>query len=590
MQKIKKVAAVLLAAATLLVSVLYPIPVDANAEVVNVEAYDNAGVLWLDGKEIWGINKLFRHNDITGKYDKLIYCIDVNTKFDYDKTERFKVDAADSPGVKLTHDQMAKIALAQQYVDLNWKQISTQYNLDDRNRYAFKQVIVWRVLNPGREIYIKDTRDTTGYSDALEDYIYNKACAYADQYMDRFTGNGYVYYGCGQDTGEFYLTPKIHISKVDENNQPLPYASFIVYDANNQEVDRWQSDGTDHEITLEAGDYTLVESAEPAGYQKIEDPISFTVDENANVTINTQEITGGSVQASDNNITVSDQKTPTTPEFIIKKLASDKVPTDGKSLSTVEGQSGATLQLFNTTTGTYVDSGSWTTTGQGAHFSTGAGTYFLKEKTPPDGYESIGGVYFTVDENNNVTVNPVDGKTTLKKGYAKVEADNPNTLYIIDEAKPKDKVIIKKTDAQVNPLAGASFTLYRTSPSFETIGTNLTTDDDNVDDDVDDTGVVLEDALEAGTYVLMEDTAPDGFESIDYVNFTVDDNRNVTVTYGPASGKGSATANGNILTIADARKQELPSTGGKGTAGFLLGGTALMGSSAWYRYKSKRKK
>ena len=82
---------------------------------------------------------------------------------------------------------------------------------------------------------------------------------------------------------EFYNEAKervVNISKIDQSTgQLLAGAVIVVKDANGNEVERFTSTNEPHVITgLEDGTYTVEEEAAPAGYQKTDEVISFTMD------------------------------------------------------------------------------------------------------------------------------------------------------------------------------------------------------------------------------------------------------------------------------------------------------------------------
>ena len=77
----------------------------------------------------------------------------------------------------------------------------------------------------------------------------------------------------------------VEISKRDVYGNELKGAKMQIIDSEENIVDEWTSDGTDHIVTeLPAGDYTLKEIAAPDGYV-IANDIRFTVDVYGNVTV-----------------------------------------------------------------------------------------------------------------------------------------------------------------------------------------------------------------------------------------------------------------------------------------------------------------
>lgn len=86
------------------------------------------------------------------------------------------------------------------------------------------------------------------------------------------------------DEGDMKVTWKdapvvVRVNKVDKSGAAVKGAKLEVQDAKGNVIEKWESDGTPHEMeaVLETGaTYTLVETKAPKGY-KIADPVEFTV-------------------------------------------------------------------------------------------------------------------------------------------------------------------------------------------------------------------------------------------------------------------------------------------------------------------------
>ena len=180
----------------------------------------------------------------------------------------------------------------------------------------------------------------------------------------------------------------IEISKVNVYGEELIGAEMQLIDSEDNVVDEWVSDGTNHVVSkLGAGEYVLKEIAAPDGYIIATD-IKFNVDVYGNVTVENVDSTA----VSDNGdplITMVDDTT--------------KVQISKQDITTGEELPGATLQIIDED-GNVVEE--WVSTDE-AHFIEGkliAGKeYTLRETIAPDGYEIANEIKFTVNEDGSVT-------------------------------------------------------------------------------------------------------------------------------------------------------------------------------------------
>ena len=146
-----------------------------------------------------------------------------------------------------------------------------------------------------------------------------------------------------------------------------------------------------------------------------------------------------------------------------------------------------------------------TTNDQGVtnSISLDAGTYYIKEKTAPKGFELDPKVY-----------------------TATIEADKTYTLKVQDKAEiKKGKLSLKKTAATTttHSLAGAVYMVYSDKDLTTLMGV-LTTDENGNTNEIE---------LDAGTYYVKEKTAPAGFEvdtEIHEVNVVAGESGVVSVT------------------------------------------------------------
>lgn len=180
----------------------------------------------------------------------------------------------------------------------------------------------------------------------------------------------------------------IEISKVNVYGEELIGAEMQLIDSEDNVVDEWVSDGTNHVVSkLGAGEYVLKEIAAPDGYVIAAD-IKFSVDVYGNVTVENVD----SKAVSDNGdplITMVDDTT--------------KVQISKQDITTGEELPGATLQIIDED-GNVVEE--WVSTNE-PHMIEGkliaSKEYALKEIIAPEGYEIANEIKFTVNEDGSVT-------------------------------------------------------------------------------------------------------------------------------------------------------------------------------------------
>ena len=212
----------------------------------------------------------------------------------------------------------------------------------------------------------------------------------------------------------------IEISKVNVYGEELIGAEMQLIDSEDNVVDEWVSDGTNHVVSkLGAGEYVLKEIAAPDGYVIAAD-IKFSVDVYGNVTVENVD----SKAVSDNGdplITMVDDTT--------------KVQISKQDITTGEELPGATLQIIDED-GNVVEE--WVSTDE-AHFIEGkliAGKeYTLKEIIAPEGYEIANEIKFTVNADGTVTeVVMYDEHTPDLETPPTVTIDTPNTGVSADNS------------------------------------------------------------------------------------------------------------------------------------------------------------
>ena len=199
---------------------------------------------------------------------------------------------------------------------------------------------------------------------------------------------------------------------------------------------------------------------------------------------------------SDNNF----ENTYTAYSFTVKKTDADGNPLAGATFS-LTGTDSTVVQNFEAISGT-----------DGiATFNVPEGNYTLAEKTAPEGYVKSNETYtLAVRNDNNHSALGWGGEPGVYF-YDEDEPDYSNYKYLryeqvtfVNEAivviVPTCQFTVKKTDADGNPLAGATFSLTGTGNS---IGKNFEAVSGS-------DGIATFDVPE-GFYTLSEKTAPEGY-------------------------------------------------------------------------------
>ena len=265
------------------------------------------------------------------------------------------------------------------------------------------------------------------------------------------------------------ITTKVKISKQDiTNKKELPGASLAIKDMNGKVIASWTSGTTPKMISgLKAGNYTLCETAAPAGYVLKTECIKFTVKADGSVT---------SVVMYNEPKKVEIKK----PVVSITKIDAE----------TKKSLAGATLVLKNTKNEVIK---TFTTTTKATVFTDiAAGTYTLEETKAPAGYNL---------STKKVTVTLKNGQTT--------NVTFENTKKPVVPVKVT-KVKISKQDITNNKeLPGASLVIKDSKGNI-------------VKSWVSTNEPAYFEGLNAGDYTLCETAAPAGYVlKTECIKFTV---------------------------------------------------------------------
>ena len=290
-----------------------------------------------------------------------------------------------------------------------------------------------------------------------------------------------VYIDCGTFINDL-KRGSVSGKKVNEHGDPLENALFGLFSADETEftaenaylTDESDENGNFGFLDIPYGKYIVKEIAAPTGYILSDEQYPVTISENGDVI----EIT-----AENKAITVS----------------ISKADIYGTELE------GASMQLIDEN-GEVTDE--WTSDGEN-HIITNipAGSYTLKEVAAPDGYIIATDIIFTIDEYGNVTVDDVEAIAETEDGIPCVTMIDNTTI-----------VKISKQDMTTGTeLAGAKLQVIDKDGNVieEWVSTNEPH--------------YIEAKLIAGeTYTLREITAPDGYNTAEDIEFTVNADGSVT--------------------------------------------------------------
>ncbi|MBR6419503.1 MAG: hypothetical protein IKS42_04150, partial [Oscillospiraceae bacterium] len=244
------------------------------------------------------------------------------------------------------------------------------------------------------------------------------------------------------------------------------------------------------------------------------------------------------------------------------------IPAEGGSLvgATVAGKklTGDTVDAENAETMAQVaEDGSYTFTGNSTKISGLAdGSYTLHEEAAPNGYKAVTDFNFTI-KNGKITEKVIvveNGKVEVTSGMKMVVMDED------DSAPETKKMYIEKKAVGGGEIAEGEVTFVLISETDLT-GIVKVAGESAIFEEVtdDETGAttyecvfngnstLIED-LPAGTYTLREEAAPEGYEVISDMTFTVDDEGKITEINVATTGDAEVDATGRILTVFDAKK------------------------------------
>ena len=301
---------------------------------------------------------------------------------------------------------------------------------------------------------------------------------------------------------------KVVISKQDLGGEELPGATITIYDSEGNvattvfgETCEWVSGDTPKTIEgLPVGSYTLHEVVAPDGYTVTTD-ISFTISEDGTVTVTDEE--GNPVDVEELVLTDA----PITVNFSKTDAGGEELPGAVITVYDAEGNIAKTVKGEELT---------WTSTDVPKVIEgLPAGEYVMHEDTAPAGYTLSNDIRFVVEaDTGKVTIIEINGEEV------NLEAED-STVVMVDEL---TEISISKQDLGGEELPGATIVIYdkegNVAKTYD--GTECAWESSDTPHEIK--------GLPAGSYVLHEVVAPEGYTVTTDINFTVNEDGTVTVT------------------------------------------------------------
>ncbi len=409
--------------------------------------------------------------------------------------------------------------------------------------------------------------------------------------------------------------PGVKLYKVDWDGLPMANAEFTLT-LGNTTIGPFVSDenGLITEALLgENVDYILDEVRAPLGYYGIEYPLTLRLTKNNGVYTLTVTPDQDAPADISNFYVLNQNGANDMPELTIKNrnftLRFEKQdgdthePLQGVVFSlhreaTVNGYTGIDFNPLPGCDNLVTDANGVI---PGLNENLSHGVYYLVEKTPLPGYETMG-VYlrFSVGEKGNVTVLSEGRENWLTK-YVNQAGDTVVYTLAVPNVKKRVEITLQKvgcdntqTPPTEYPVSGAVFNIY------ESDGTTLLTLDgvtlQNLTDSGD--GIFFHGNIPVGTYYVEEVTPPTAYTALPgMMLLTVTDSgatlQGTWTSADPNHSVGTTTgsvAAGYVMTVRNSAGYELPATGGSGLLPVYATGAYLTALGAvLLRRRRKRK-
>lgn len=275
-----------------------------------------------------------------------------------------------------------------------------------------------------------------------------------------------------------YIPVAVTIRKIENTKSVetlITGAKMSLLDKDGKAVVSWTTDGKEKVVSLDPGEYQLVETEAPEGFE-IAEPIKFTVNLDGTVTLE-----GESKPQDDAVITMVDEVSDGTQTVKILKTGMDDSPLSGATLKVSHEEDGHTR----------IDK-QWKTDDEEMTLKLVPGKYLLEEESAPTGYIAADDIEFVVQPSGKILVDDTFVETIVVKneptlvGFSKVDADTDERISGARlQVMTKDGDVLEEwtSNEHVHHITGK---------------------------------------LGAGeTYILHEASAPEGYEVAEDIEFTV---------------------------------------------------------------------
>ncbi|WP_303972019.1 SpaA isopeptide-forming pilin-related protein [Streptococcus merionis] len=302
--------------------------------------------------------------------------------------------------------------------------------------------------------------------------------------------------------------------------------SEVISDAKGVKLENYVTTKDNLKIKLVAGEYTFEENAAPVGYDVVT-TFTFIVDENGKVTTTSKDAkTNGAV------LTVIDQATKVEPKKHNIEISKQNIAGDILENATITVRDKKTSEVISDAKGVKLEN--YVTTKDNLKIKLVAGEYTFEENAAPVGYDVVTTFTFIVDENGKVTTTSKDAKT------------NGAVLTVIDQA---TKVEPKKHDIEISKVGLGGKELVGAVIEIRDENGKMITDartNEPLRYTSTDTAKMV--SLTAGTYIFHEETAPEGYQVVTDITFTVDENGNIKVIKNTTTGNAEVTDGKLVVT------------------------------------------